>query len=393
MFKALSVFLLLAALPAFGRAAQTDLRTGLKSDLSNYLASRAATEHISAISLSILLPGGKSNINVTAGTTQYNRSGIPVTPSSLYQIGSITKSFTAATILQLEAEGKLSINQTVGTWLPQYPAWKDISIRRLLNMTSDIPTYDDKSSMLRAYAANPMKDWTPNELIAFVYPARKPGGTWLYSNTAYLLAQLIVERVTGKSYAGEIRRRFLNNPAIGLKSTYYESNLYPPAITERMVSGYFASTDPDNNGLQPLFGKDMRTLSVSWAQGAGAIVSTPEDVTRWSRALYEGPVLQSKQRAELMTLVSQSTGRSIPRTTPQEPRGFGLGVGAMLMPKMGRIWFYEGMTLGYRMTYVYIPKSHVIFAVGLNSQPDKKQDRVGQLMTEVYNRLSAAGKL
>jgi D-alanyl-D-alanine carboxypeptidase len=63
------------------------------------------------------------------------------------------------------------------------------------------------------------------------------------------------------------------------------------------------------------------------------------------------------------------------------------------MPKMGRIWFYEGMTLGYRMTYVYLPKSHVIFAVGLNSQPDKKQDEVGRLMTEVYDRLHAAGKV
>jgi D-alanyl-D-alanine carboxypeptidase len=94
-----------------------------------------------------------------------------------------------------------------------------------------------------------------------------------------------------------------------------------------------------------------------------------------------------------MTLVSQTSGKPIAQTTPQEPRAFGLGVGEMLMPKMGRIWFYEGMTLGYRMTYVYLPKSHAIIAVGLNSQPDKKQDHVGQLMTEVYNRLRAAGKI
>ena len=394
MFVRIAAFALLSLLPALAQAAQQpNLRAGLQADVSHYLASRAKPEHISAVSLSILLPGHSENINVTAGTTQYGGAGSPVTPTNLYQIGSITKSFTAATILQLEAEGKLTIDQNVGKWLPQYPAWKTISIRRLLNMTSDIPTYDDLSTMLRAYAANPTKDWTPKELIAYVYPARNTAGGWLYSNTAYLLAQLIIERATGKTYAYEIRRRFLDNPAIGLTSTYYRTNLYPLDITNRMVSGYFFSTDPDNNGLQPLFRKDMRRLSVSWAQGAGAIVSTPTDVTRWSSALYEGPVLQPKQRAELMTLVSQTSGKPISRTTPQESRGFGLGVGEMLMPKMGQIWFYEGMTLGYRMTYLYLPKSHAIIAVGLNSQPDKKQDKIGQLITAIYGRLHAAGQL
>ncbi len=137
----------------------------------------------------------------------------------------------------------------------------------------------------------------------------------------------------------------------------------------------------------------MRSFSRSWAQGAGAIVSTPEDVTRWCRALYEGAVLRPKQRGEMITLVSQTSGKAIAVTTPQEPRGFGLGVGAMLMPKMGRIWFYEGETLGYRMTYVYLPKQNVVFAVGLNSQPNKNEDHVGRLMTAIYNRLHAAGKV
>jgi D-alanyl-D-alanine carboxypeptidase len=357
---------------------------GLQSDVSHYLATRAKAEHITAVSLSVSLSPNAPNINVAAGDA---------TPASLYQIGSNTKSFTAATILQLEGERKLSLDDTVGKWLPQYPAWKRISIRRLLNMTSDIPTYDDKRSMLAAYAANPMKWWTPAELIGEVYPGLDPGSAWLYSNTAYILAQEIIERATGRSYAAEIRRRFIGNPVLRLGSTYYEPSLYPAGITGRMVPGYFASTDPDNDGLQPLFGKDVRRMSLSWAQGAGGIVATPQDVTRWCRALYQGSVLQPQQRRELMTLVSQQTAKPIARTTPSEPRGFGLGVGALYIPKMGHVWFYEGMTLGYRMTYVYLPKADVVFAVGLNSQPDKKQDRVGVLMTAVYDRLHAAGKV
>jgi D-alanyl-D-alanine carboxypeptidase len=395
MFARFLALVLVAMLPASVQAAQPDaaLRSGLRSDLSQYLAKRAKAEHISAVSLSVSLPGSASNIDVAVGRSRYGGLGAVITPDTLYQIGSVTKSFTAGAILQLESEGTLSIDQTVGKWLPQYPAWSHITIRRLLNMTSDIPTYDDVPSMLEAYAASPTRDWTPQQLVAVVYPKLVPKAGWLYSNTAYILAQMIVERATGNSYASEIRRRFLNNPALGLTSTYYDPHLSPPAITARMTSGYFFNTDADNAALAPLLGKDMRPFSLSWAQGAGAIVSTPADVTRWCRALYEGAVLSAKQRREMMTLVSQTSGKPIAITTPQGPRGFGLGVGEMLIPKMGRIWFYEGMTLGYRMTYVYLPKRNVVFAVGLNSQPNKTEDHVGRLMMAVYNRLHAAGKL
>jgi len=395
MFARFIVVVLAAMLPASVQAAQTDaaLRAGLQSDLSQYLARRAKPEHISAISLSISMPGRASNINIAVGRSQYGGKGAPITPDTLYQIGSNTKSFTSAAILQLEAEGKLNIDQTVGKWLPQYPAWKNITIRRLLNMTSDIPTYDDVPSMLAAYAADPTKDWTGKELVAVVYPKLTPNAGWLYSNTAYVLSGMIIERASGHSYAGEIRRRFLNNPALGLTSTYYDQNLPPAGVADRMTSGYFFSTDPDNAALAPLLGKDMLPLSLSWAQAAGAVVSTPQEVTRWCRALYEGSVLAPKQHKEMETLVSLASGKAITITTPQDSRGFGLGVGEMLLPKMGRVWFYEGETLGYRMTYIYLPKENVVWAVGLNSQPNKKEDHVGQLMTAVYNRLHAAGKV
>jgi D-alanyl-D-alanine carboxypeptidase len=396
MLNRLLCFLLIATtLIAPVQAAQSDasLRAGLKSDLVRYLASRAKAEHISAISLSVSLPGSASNINVAAGTTRYGGAGKPVTPANLYQIGSNTKSFTASAILQLEAEGNLSIDQTVGTWLPQYPAYKNITIRRLLNMTSDIPTYDDVQSMLAAYAAHPTKAWTPQELIAVVYPQLKPGAGWLYSNTAYIMSQLIIERASGDSYASQIRRRFLDNPAIGFTSTYYQQYVYPASVTDRMVSGYFYNSDSSNAGLRPLLGKDMRLLSLSWTQGAGGIISTPQDVTRWVRALFESSMLAPEQRAELMTTVSQKNGKPLATTTPQEPRGFGLGVGEFLLPTLGRFWFYEGETLGYRMVYAYFPKSRVVFAVGLNSQPRGKEDRVGTLMTAIFKRLRAAGKM
>jgi D-alanyl-D-alanine carboxypeptidase len=377
-------------------AGDQSLRTDLKADLQRYLADRRTIEHISALSLSVSLPGKASNINVTAGSAQFD-GGPAVTPASLYQIGSNTKAFTAVTILQLEAEGKLNIHQTLGDWLPQYPAWKDVTIERLLNMTSGIPTYDNVQAMQVAYAADPARNWSPADLIAYVDPTTKgapPATTgWSYSNTNYLLVQLIIEKVTGNSYGVELRRRFFDNPKLRLGNTYFEPHLYPKSVSTRMVSGYFASNDPDNAGLSPLYGKDMRDLSMSWAQGAGGIVSMPEDVTRWSRALYQGGLLQPKQREELMTTVSQKTGKPITDVTADDPHGFGLGVVHAFLPPMRKFWFYEGETLGYRMVYVWFPQSDVVFAAGINSQPNQKEDQSGKLMEAVYQSLHKAGQL
>lgn len=85
-------------------------------------------------------------------------------------------------------------------------------------------------------------------------------------------------------------------------------------------------------------------------------MSTPRDVTRWARALYAGKVLAPKQQNELTSLVSVKTGKAIARTTLEDPRGFGLRIAQMTMKETGTIWFYEGMTLGYRMVHVYFPR-------------------------------------
>src|SRR5579862_4086 len=156
-----------------GSTAQSEstLHAALQRDLDDYLAARAKVEHVSAISLSIDLHGPGSNINVTAGRAQYGGEGEAVTPDDLWQIGSNTKAFTAATILQLEAEGKLTIDQTVGHWLPQYPAWKHVTIHRLLDMTSGIPNYSETEWMSHAWADEPKRDFTFKELVDAAYPS------------------------------------------------------------------------------------------------------------------------------------------------------------------------------------------------------------------------------
>src|SRR3712207_6349747 len=126
----------------------------LQSDVDGFLSARGAAEHVSAVALSVSLPGEGSTIDVSAGTMRFGGAQ-PVPADSLWQIGSNTKAFTSVVLLQLEAEGRLSIEDTVGTWLPQYPQWRDVTIRRLLNMTSGIPTYDEHPAFLADYAVDP----------------------------------------------------------------------------------------------------------------------------------------------------------------------------------------------------------------------------------------------
>ncbi len=396
-----SIVLLVAALtaatPASAATTQSDdaLRAALQRNVNQFLAARAKPEHISAVTLSVSLKGAPRTIDVVTGTTKYAGAGSRISPGTLWQIGSNTKAFTAALILQLEAEGKLNIDQTVGRWLPQYPAWKDVTIRRLLNMTSGIPGYDFADTMLSAYARDPMRDFTTRQLVAYAYPgtpgAPKPTTGYSYSNTNYILAEMIVERASGDGYTAELERRIF--APLGLHDTYYAAYSYPASVRDRMASGYFYSHDPDNAALAPLLGRDMRDASVSWMQGAGGIVSTPQDLIRWVRALYAGSILQAKQRAELMSLVSLKNGQPISKTTVENPRGFGLGVAQMTTPETGTIWFYEGTTLGYRMVHAYFPRQDAVIAFGLNSQPDSKQNQSGKLVIAVYKTLHAAGKL
>jgi D-alanyl-D-alanine carboxypeptidase len=386
-------FALLTAPVCAATADDSKLTAALQKVLDGYLVARSKPEHISAVSLSIDLKGATSNINLAAGTTKYPNAGAKVQPADLFQIGSNTKAFTSVAILHLEAAGILSIADTLGKWLPQYPAWKTVTIHRLLDMTSPIPGYDNQDSIGKMMGQNPNHTFTPQELVAAAYPQNgkpKPVSGWTYSNTNYILSQMIIEKATGKSYSQVVRELFTR---VGLPNTYYEQNRYPASITDRMVSGYFYSHDADNVLLKPLLGRDVKNDSVSWMQAAGAIVSQMEDVTHWSRALYEGPLLAEKQRKELMTIVSTKTGKPIATTSAEDPAGFGLGVAQATKPGLGTFWFYEGMTLGYRVVYFYLPKSHAVVAVGLNSQPDSKESKVGDLMSQIYKVLHDAGKL
>jgi D-alanyl-D-alanine carboxypeptidase len=358
-----------------------DLVRNLRADLETYLRTHGATEHASAIGLSINLPGRAATIDIAAGTTRFGGSR-PLSTASVWQIGSNTKAFSAVLLLQLEAGGRLSIEDTVGRWLPQYPQWSGVTIRQLLNMTSGIPTYEEQTAFLTTYTANPYTHFSKETLIEYA-AAEPPTTGYSYSNTNYALAEMILEKVTGESYERLLYRRIIT--PLGLRDTHYRPNLYPAGVRARMPAGYFFM-----EGIPPLasiLGDDVGRHTLSWARGAGGIVATIHDMTVWERALYGTALLPATQRAKLFSLVSIRTGQPIDRTSLEDPHGFGLGVGQSTLPGMGTFWTYLGGTLGFRTRHVYLPDSGLIFALGINSQVVGGQ--FDTLIPTIYDRLVA----
>ena len=162
--------------------------------------SAASIEGLSGAALQVDRGAGHPIISVFAGDDGLSDKK-PIGPDTLFQIGSNTKAFTAALILKLEAAGKLRLDDTIGRWLPQYPAWKDVTIRSLLNMTSPIPNYSETVEIGKIEVADIHHQFSDKDLIGFVDPGNghsfPPATGWFYSNTNYILAGLIIEAASG----------------------------------------------------------------------------------------------------------------------------------------------------------------------------------------------------
>lgn len=361
------------------------LRSALRQDLSQYLAARRAAEHISAVSLRVIFPGRQPSISLAVGTTRYG-GGPAVSPAARWQIGSNTKAFTAVILLQLEAEGKLSIGDTLGKWLPQYPAWKNITIEQLLNMTSGIPDYLGQLAFQKVLAANPRTVFTARQLVSYVSELPLLPAGWSYSNTNYILAQMIIEKVTRDSYPDQLAKRII--VPLRLRALCDAPYTCPPATAAFMPDGYFTGNPPP---LDRLNGTPVPKLGLTFAQAAGGIVSSLADLATWDRALYQGKELPPRQQHQLESLVSEADGKPIAMATPGNP-GFGLGVQQATNSVTGTIWDYEGETPGFRVLHLYQPASGLIFVLATNSGAEGTSDQLGSsLAITVFNTLKAAG--
>ncbi len=203
---------------------------------------------------------------------------VPNTPNTKFRLGSVTKQFTAASILLLEERGKLKVTDPVKKYLPDSPAaWDKITIFNLLTHTSGIPNFTSfpDYAKLEPFATKPV------DLVARFRDKPlefEPGEKMNYSNSGYVLLGYLIEKITGDTYEKFVRDNIFS--PLGMKDSGYDSN---SAIIAHRASGYVAG----KNGFE-----NAGFIHMSIPHGAGALYSTTEDLLKWEQGLFGGKLLQ-----------------------------------------------------------------------------------------------------
>ncbi len=213
---------------------------------------------------------------------------VPTPPKATYEIGSVTKQFTAAAILLLAEEGKLSLDDDLAKFLPDYPTGgRRVTIRRLLNHTSGIKGYTEipefrEFQMLKR----------PREELVALFGSKPleftPGDEQIYNNSAFFLLGLIIEQVSGAKYEDFVQTRIFDS--VGMKDSYYCSER---TVRKNHAHGY----DTDQAGGLVLKGY----LDHSWPYAAGSLCSNTVDLVAWNQALHGGKVLKPESYREMTT--------------------------------------------------------------------------------------------
>ncbi|GAA1368789.1 serine hydrolase domain-containing protein [Catellatospora chokoriensis] len=272
---------------------------------------------------------GRHRQSAAAGVADVS-TGAPTRPGMRHRVGSITKTFTATVLLQLVGEGKLRLDAPIGRYLPAY-AVDGVTVRMLLNHTSGIADYDHVIFATDVLLEeNRHRTFTPAELAAIGLgqpPTDVPGAAWSYSNTNYVLAGMILEKITGRSVAHEITKRIIK--PLGLRHTYL------PGTGTRIHGPHAAAYIPWYDGVL----LDFADYNMSWAWAAGELVSTTGDLNMFYRALLTGRLLRPAQLAEMQTTVPWVPGAP-------EYGGYGLGLYSNALP-CGLAWGHDGLVLGH----------------------------------------------
>ncbi len=366
--------------------AKPPLEQVIPTELQQHYADQIKNEYFSAIQLSTKVADQPIQ-TYGVGTVSHEPNSPAIDAETLFQIGSITKSFTAVLLLLAEGDDQVNLNENFNKYLPDYSRWSGLTLTQLLNMTSGLPNYSDSATVNIAFAQDPKRLWSDRELIDIVYPPKsrpapplKTG--YLYTNTAYLLGGLVLETVLDDSFANLIGDRLIK--PLGLKNTFYPVHTVPPSVSERMAQGYNfnAYTNPE------ITGKNVTANNLSWASSAGALVANSEDIIHWVRALFvDNDLLTPAQKQQLQQLVSTRTGQAIAATDATNPQGFGLGVIQGYDENWGHYWFYQGETIGYRAFYVYFPCNQVIISALFNSSVDSQNNHARPLLQGIYQAI------
>ena len=271
-------------------------------------------------------------------------NNIPMRIEMVFRIGSISKQFTAVAILKLMEEGKLSLQDEITKYIPDYPTQGNkVTIEHLLTHTSGILSYTNMAKFGSELMARDMK---PTELID-VFKNEKfefaPGEKWNYNNSGYFLLGYIIEKITGMTYADFIEKTIFK--PLGMKSSLYGSN---SKLIPNRAQGY----EPGPTGIQ-----NATYLSMTLPYAAGSLMSTVNDCYIWNKAINEGKIIKKETLEKAFTPYILNSGKKV-------NYGYGWSIGEVNGQKVVQ---HSGGINGFLTNGIYVPSQDLYIAVFSNS--------------------------
>lgn len=308
----------------------SQVRADLASDIQAIVDAEMAAKNVKGAVVGVWRGG----VPVTVFARGYSdlENNVPMALTDHFRIASITKTFTTTRVLQLADAGLLSLSEPIGNYvtIPELVN-STATLRQLGDMTAGFFNYTHDATFQAELSTNPLRVWSPSELVSLANaqgPRFAPGAAWEYSNTHTLLLQMVIEQVTGNSLAAEFQNAFFTPLAMSTSS--YPATADLPAAFAR---GYYV--DPESGAWLDATGTDP-----SIAAGAGAIVSTLDDVRRWTEALGRGDLVSPESQAARLVMNPAGDG--------YDAYGFGLA-------RIGDWIGHDGVFPGYQSVALYDP--------------------------------------
>lgn len=296
---------------------------------------------------------GKANIEL----------GVNMNPESVFQIGSMTKQFTATAIMMLDEQGKINVNDAISKYIPEYPSGNQITIHHLLTHTSGIKDFTKMKSIMSIAR----KDMTPKELVDFFKdePADfQPGEQYLYNNSGYVVLGYIIELVSGTTYEEFIENNIFK--AIGMNDSRYANDR---DIVKNRAYGYHNRGEITN--------KMYVSLSIPYA--SGSLMSTTDDMLKWQEAINDNLLINKSTKEKVFTNYRLNNGEEI---------NYGYGWHLKDVNGISTIE-HGGSIFGFKSMGVYVP-SLDIYVVGFSNcdcnSPTKVTRAIADLTIEYLKK-------
>ena len=322
----------------------------LAASLQNILDENRELFAAGAASAAVVIPGQGTWLGASGVANPKTRE--PITPETVFALGSVTKTFVAALVLKLSEEGVLKLDDPLARWVPHFPAAKDITIRQLLNHTSGVYDVTEAPAFFEAQFAHPGERWTAGQILSYVGRRLFPPGTdWSYSNTNYILLGLVIERATGSSVATELRREVLEPAGAARVFLQGEEEVPAPIVRSRFDIDNDGEADELSDGTTTIPNTALATAA--WT--AGGLAGTPEAVAAFGDALFGGRVI-ARSLLSAMTDFSEHLGLG-----RGGGLGYGFGISKFEIPGH-EVFGHGGSIPGFRSALWYVADQGVTIA-------------------------------